>query len=145
MAQTAPDTEQLVREYADLWNDQAYARIADVVAESFVHVSPAAPDGAARGPAGVEAFMRDVTTGFPDFEVTVEDMLSSDELVMVEHSFTMTHTGEFNGIPPTGQTVELRSMAKCRAADGQLTELREYLNLQSVFDQLGVAEQQPPD
>lgn len=143
MAQQAPEAEQLVKEYAALWNEQDYEHIADVVSESFVHSSPAVPNGEAHGPDGVEAFMREVTTGFPDFDVTPVAILSSGDLVMVEHKFTMTHEGEFNGIPPTGREIELGSMAKCRVADGKLQELREYLDMHSVLEQLGVTDEQP--
>lgn len=138
MARTASDAEQVLRDYAETWNDRDYDRIADVVSASFVHASPAVPDREARGPDGVEAFMREVTTGFPDFEVQIRDVLARDETVMAEHEFTMTHDGPFAGVPPTGNRVEVRSMAIGRVEDGKLQELREYLDVSDVFEQMGV-------
>jgi steroid delta-isomerase-like uncharacterized protein len=140
MSQATQDVEQLVREYVELWNEQAYSDISDVVSDSFVHETPAAPEGEARGHDGLEMFMREITSGFPDFEATIVDIIVSEDRAMVETEFTMTHEGEFNGIPPTGAEVEIRSLANVRAADGDLQELREYLNQQEFLEQLGLTE-----
>lgn len=137
MSQATRDPEQLVHDYAALWNERDYSSISDVVADSFVHVTPGAPDGEVRGPEGVEAFMREITDAFPDFEVTIRETLTDDETAMIEHEFTMTHEGEFAGVPATGREVELRSMAKCHVADGKLQELREYVDMQSFLEQVG--------
>lgn len=141
MAQEPREAERLARDYAELWNEQDYSKIPEVVSESFVHATPGAPDGEARGPDGVEAFMREITSAFPDFEVEIVDMLSDEKTVMTENRFTMTHEGEFDGIPPTGREVEFRSMGKFRVADGKLQELREYANVQEIYEQLGVTEE----
>lgn len=138
MAQAQRDPEQLAKDYTALWNERDYSNIPDVVAESFVHESPAAPEGGARGHDGLEEFMREITAAFPDFRCTIVEMLSDEETVMVEVEFTMTHEGEFEGIPATGREIELRAMAKARVDDGKLQELREYANLQRLLEQLGV-------
>jgi steroid delta-isomerase-like uncharacterized protein len=139
MTQETQEAEQLARDYAELWNEQDYSRIPDVVSESFVHVSPGAPDGEARGHDGLEEFMRQITASFPDFEVEIIDMLADEGTVMSENIFTMTHEGEYEGVPPTGQEVEVGSMAKLSVDDGKLQEVREYVNEQEIYEQLGVA------
>lgn len=141
MAQATPDAEQIVREYAEIWSEKDYSRISEVVSDSFVHESPGAPDGEVHGPDGVEAFMRETESAFPDFEVRVIDSLADDETVMVENEFTMTHRGEFMGAPPTERELEFRSMANCRVVDGELKELREYLDMRAILERLGVAEE----
>lgn len=140
MVQTTSDAEQVVRDYTEMWSERDYSRISRVVSDSFVHRTPGAPDGEVRGRDGLEAFMREIEMAFPDFEVSIIDMLATDETVMTENEFTMTHEGEFNGIPPTGREVEFRSMATCRVTDGELTELREYLDMQGILEQLGAVD-----
>lgn len=142
MVRATTAAEEVVRDYTEIWSEKDYSRISEVVSDSFVHVTPGAPDGEVRGPDGVEAFMGEIETAFPDFEVTIINMLADDKTVMTENEFTMTHQGEFNGIPPTGREVEFRSMANCRIADGELQELREYLDMQQVFEQLGVTDEE---
>jgi steroid delta-isomerase-like uncharacterized protein len=142
------EPEQLVKAYVDVWNEQDYSTIPDVVSESFVLYDPAAPEegvpGPKRevhGPDGLELFIRGVVTRFPDFHVNIIDVLSSGDLVMYEGKITMTHEGEFDGIPPTGQEVEIRTMSTYRIEDGEIQEHRVYFNQQEVFEQLGLAEE----
>lgn len=148
MSEATPEPEQVVTAYVNMWNEQDYERIPDLVAESFVMydaVAPAegipGPEGEIHGRDGLEAFMRGVTAGFPDFELTILDALSSDELVMYEANVTMTHEGEFDGIPPTGRPVEVREMSKCHVRDGTIHEHRVYFDRQEVFEQLGLADE----
>lgn len=70
MAEATPEAEHLVKDYVEMWNDQEYSKIPDLVAESFVMYDPAAPaEGVAgperevHGPDGLEQFMR----SWPDF------------------------------------------------------------------------------
>jgi steroid delta-isomerase-like uncharacterized protein len=139
MAQTTTDAEQVVRAYEDLWNNRAYSKIPEVVSESFVHKDPAV--GEVRGHDGLEAFIREIKTGFPDFQVEIINLLASDSLVMDEAKFTMTHEGEFNDIPPTGREVEFRGMAINHIEDGKLQEHRQYYDRQDFFHQLGLTDE----
>lgn len=140
MGQSASEAERLVQEYAELWNEQDFSRIPDVVPESFVHKTPPAPNGEVRGPDEVEAFMRQFTAAFPDFQAEVIDSVSSGDKAAVEIRFNMTHEGEFNDIPPTGREVEVQSLAMIQTEGGELQEIREYANMQDILDQLGVTE-----
>lgn len=140
MPESTSEAERLVQEYAQLWNDQDFGRISEVVSEDFVHKTPPAPGGEVRGPDEVEEFMRQFTSAFPDFRAEIIDSLSSGEKAMVETKFNMTHEGEFNDIPPTGRQVEIQSLAKVKVEDGQLQEMNEYADQQEILDQLGVVE-----
>lgn len=145
MARTAPDAERLVEEYTDLWSERDYSRIPEVVPESFVHATPGAPDGAVHGPDGLEAFMREMEAAFPDFEATVVESLVDGDTVMTENEFEMTHEGEFAGTPATGRTIQFRSMAICRVGDGELEEIREYLDMHGIHERLGAADDRPTE
>lgn len=145
MAQTTPDAERLVKEYTDLWTEKDYSRIPEVVAESFVHETPGAPGSEVRGRDGLEAFMREMESAFPDFEVTILESVAEGDTVMTENEFEMTHEGEFTGIPATGRTVEFRSMAVCRVGDGELEEVREYLDMHGIYERLGAADDRPTE
>lgn len=141
MTEATTEAEQLAREYKDLWNEQAYSKIPEVVSESFVLYDETAPGGEVRGPDGLEEWMRQFTSAFPDFHVEILDMLASEEMIMAEATYTMTHEREFNGIQPTEREVELRAMAKFVVEDGKITEHREYHDRQEILEQLGVTEE----
>lgn len=85
--------------------------------------------------------MREFTSAFPDFHVEITDFVTSGDAVIAESTYTMTHEGEFNGVPPTNRKVELRAMAKLLVKDGKIQEHREYHDRQEILEQLGVAEE----
>jgi steroid delta-isomerase-like uncharacterized protein len=141
MVEPTTESERLVTALVDVWNERQYSTIPDVVSDSFVMYDPGAPEGEVHGPDGLEAFVRDVVAGFPDFHISVTDVLSSDELVMYDATITMTHEGDFDGIPPTGRKVEIDEMSKFRIEDGKIQEHRVYFDQQAVFEQLGLVEE----
>jgi steroid delta-isomerase-like uncharacterized protein len=140
MAHTTSESERLAREYADAWNEQNYSAIPELVSDSVVVHNPTAPDRVVRGRDDLEAFMRGVLAGFPDFNVRILDTVADGNRVMYEAELRMTHEGAFEGIPPTGREVEIREMATCRVADGQIQEYRVYFDQRHVFEQLGLVE-----
>jgi steroid delta-isomerase-like uncharacterized protein len=141
MAEATPDAERIVNDYVDLWNGGPETDIADVVSETVAIHDPAAPGGELHGRDEFEAFLDEVSTGFPDFHVAVDDMLAGDDVVMAEWTVTGTHEGEFDGIPPTGRAMEMAGMSKMLFADGRVQEDRLYYDLQAMFDQLGLADE----
>src|SRR5580765_2395603 len=53
-------------------------------------------------------------SSFGDGRITVEDIVSEGDLVAARMRETGTHTGEFNGIQPTGKRVSYGSMTFLR-------------------------------
>lgn len=141
MARATRDAEGTVRAYVDVWNERDYSKIPEVVSESISVYNPTAPGGEVHGRDGLEAFMRGVVAGFPDFHVAVHDVVSNDDLVMYDATLTMTHEGEFDGIPPTGREVEVPEMAKYHVADDKVREYRVCFDQQAVFEQLGLTDE----
>ena len=141
MARATRDAEGTVRAYVDVWNERDYSKIPEVVSESISVYNPTAPGGEVHGRDGLEAFMRGVVAGFPDFHVTVHDVVSNDDLVMYDATLTMTHEGEFDGILPTEREVEVSEMAKYHVADDKVREYRVCFDQQAVFEQLGLTDE----
>ena len=141
MARATRDAEGTVRAYVDVWNERDYSKIPEVVSESISVYNPTAPGGEVHGRDGLEAFMRGVVAGFPDFHVTVHDVVSNDDLVMYDATLSMTHEGEFDGIPPTGREVEVPEMAKYHVVDDKVREYRVCFDQQAVFEQLGLTDE----
>jgi steroid delta-isomerase-like uncharacterized protein len=133
MTQATRDVE---REYRELWNGN-FSKL-DVVAESVDVSVPSMSDGEMYGRDESEAYLRELRAGSPDWHVTVNDVLASDELVMKEWTVTATHEGEYNGMPPTNREIEISGMAKIRTEDGKVQEDRLYYDLRALFEQLGL-------
>ena len=61
-------------------------------------------------------------TGFPDARFVIEDIIAEGDKVVVRHSFSGTHTGEWFGIPPTNKQVSFGGTVTVRIADGEIVE-----------------------
>jgi len=76
-------------------------------------------------PRGSEAFRRAVAlwrSAFPDFHVTIEDMVGEGDMVVSRFTTTGTHRGSLMGIPPTGQRFSVSGADVHRVVDGRVVE-----------------------
>jgi steroid delta-isomerase-like uncharacterized protein len=60
--------------------------------------------------------------GFPDFSITVQDVMAERDRVAARVVMRGTHRGEFQGIAPTGKQVEVRAMDMFRISNGKIVE-----------------------
>jgi steroid delta-isomerase-like uncharacterized protein len=139
MAETTSDVERRMNEWVDVWNTGAYERLADVLHESATVYDPGAPGGVLEGRDAFASHLRELRTGFPDFTIEIEELLSRDGIVVTEWTATGTHEGEFDGIPATGREIELRGMSKTSFRDGEVVEDRVYHDFHAFLEQLGLA------
>ena len=79
----------------------------------------------------------------PDLSATMEDVVISGDRVVGRFIYRGTHTGEFMGIPASGNPVEMRSIDIWRVEDGMFVEHWDELNLLEMFQQMGVLSPQP--
>lgn len=145
MAQATTDVEQLVKQFNAAAHGENYSEIPDYVSESFVlYEAPIpeegvpGPEGEAHGPEGVEQYMRLTHSAFPDLEVTISTMLSNVETVMHEGRMSYTWEGEWLGIPPTGNEVEVAFVEVTEVGNGNIQEIRSYFDTQDALEQMGV-------
>ena len=76
-------------------------------------------------------------TALPDLSATMEDLVISGDRVVGRFVYRGTHTGDFMGIPASGNPVEMRSIDIWRVEDGMFAEHWDELNLLEVFQQMG--------
>ena len=145
MVEATMEPEQVVTAYFDLWNEQDYAAIPDVVSASYVLYDPivpadtfGGPAGEVHGPDGLEQYIRAGARAFPDLHIAIDEVVSREGIVMTEETFTGTHEGEFFGLPPTGRRLEVKEMQKFLIADGVVQENYPYFNEQEIKEQLGL-------
>ena len=90
------------------------------------------------GVAEVEGIFDMFHAAFADFAVEVHQQLAEGDRVMTYKTFTGTHTGEFQGIPPTGRPVRFAVMDIVRLEDGQIVEHWGLVDQLGLMRQLGV-------
>ncbi|MPZ24004.1 MAG: hypothetical protein GEU28_10790 [Dehalococcoidia bacterium] len=86
---------------------------------------------------GFETHAR-LLAAMPDTKVEVLNMSASGPLVFVEWTRQGTHTGRFEQLAPTNNTVVLRGVSVYRLSGEKVTEERIYVDSQDLYGQLSV-------
>ena len=120
----------------EVQNQKNWAAFDELNADDFVNLS--APPGVPSDKAGGKMFLGAFVSAFPDSYVTIEDMIAEGDRVVTKKTFHGTHTGELNGIPPTGNRVSLQYVDIMRVRDGQIVEHWLSMDQLSFTQQLGV-------
>jgi steroid delta-isomerase-like uncharacterized protein len=120
-------------------NQKDWAAYDELNAPDFVNLS--APPGVPADREGGKIFLTAFANAFPDSQIAVDDMIAERDRVVTKKTMTGTHTGEFNGIPPTGKRVEIQYVDILRLRDGQIIEHWLSMDQLSFMQQLGVIPQ----
>lgn len=137
--QTTHDGEEIARAAMDVHSGDVSKL--SVYAETVSRYDPFLPDDGVHGREAFEQDIRDVKVTFPDLQVTANDVLVSVDVAMIEWTWAGTHEEEFDGIPPTQNTVEVRGMMKLVIEDGLIQEERSYYDAQDHLEQLGITDE----
>ena len=103
-------------------------------------------DGAAE-PESRESFLQIVgafKAAFSDQHYTIEDQIAEGDKVTTRATWRAVHTGEFQGIPPTGNPVSMTGIAVDCVRNGEIVERWLNHDLLGLMQQLGaIPEPQP--
>lgn len=128
-----PPIDRAVEAFNDHDLDGMMAQFAD----GGTFVDPLEPDGVAG--AELREYMIDLFEAFPDIRVEVERALTDEAggTAMV-CTYTGTHRGSMEGIPPTGRTIAVPGVSVVTVADDGVTSWRDYWDQQAFAEQLGL-------
>lgn len=85
-----------------------------------------------------EGFSKMLWAGFPDMRYDLIEMVARGDKVMVRFITGGTHTGEYQGIPPTGKKVEASGMWIGQVIDGKIANAKEDFDVLGWMQQLGM-------
>jgi steroid delta-isomerase-like uncharacterized protein len=113
--------EQVVRR---LFEDAVNGRDLDLVYELYAEdvVDHDALPGAPAGVEGVRHTLAGLIAAFPDLEITVEDVSSHGDMVVVHNTWAGTRSGKLLGLPATGTRAEFSSIVIFRLEGGRIAE-----------------------
>ncbi|MBI4218647.1 MAG: ester cyclase [Chloroflexi bacterium] len=74
---------------------------------------------------------------FPDLVHVIEDQITEGDRVVTRVTVKGTHTGEFQGISPTGKHVAFPVCYVAQIAGGKITEEWVYFDLMGFMQQIG--------
>jgi steroid delta-isomerase-like uncharacterized protein len=78
-----------------------------------------------------------IFSAFPDLRITIEDSIAKGDKVVKRWVSRFTHQGEFMGIPPSGNAVEITGITIYRFAGGKIVEAWSNSDLMGMMRQLG--------
>ena len=124
------------RFYEEVINQKQLAVINEVAGDNY-H-SHDFPPGLPPGREGLKIFISVFHAAFPDGHLTIDQMIAEGDTVATRLTFHGTHTGEFQGIAPTGKKVTIPALDMARFESGKLVEHWGGPNQMSLLQQLGV-------
>ena len=89
------------------------------------------------GKAGVSEFYRSFRSGFSDFELTIDDVLTDGDKVAGRYTIRGTHAGELMGVPGSGNKVELDGQSFFRFENGRVVERWQAMDAVPLLIQIG--------
>ena len=129
------DVKALLRRWTDAWNEHDPDSAAALLKENYVRHDTNGPD--VIGPAGAKMFLRGIFDAFPDLRLEVTALIAENHLVAVRYTVTGTHTGEFNGIPPSGRNVDFQAHDWFSVDDGKISEQWVIIDVLGLLQQIG--------
>lgn len=136
------ENEEIVRRFAEEFiNERNTDTVEEFLAEDIADYTPF---GETTGRDAVVETAKTIWTAFPDFAVTLQDVVAEGDTVAVRMTQRGTHEGPLMGIEPTGKAFEIEALGFARLEDGKIVERRASPDLLGLFHQLGVKELPAP-
>jgi len=132
---SAEENKATFRRYVEEVTNNRNLELADEIFDRYLAHQP---DGSTleRGPEDVKRFMSEFHSAFSDFHTTIEDQIAEGDKVMTRWRMRGFHDGEFRGIAPTGEKVEINGIGIFRfSPEGKVVESWDS------YDQLGLMRQ----
>ncbi len=124
---------------SEFWIGGNLAVLDELLAPDCINHEQSNPEQ--RGKAACKQWANDVRLvnrrGFPDYDITPEDIVAEGDKVVKRWVFQGTHSGEFAGIPPTGKRVTMRGITLYRLAQGRVSEMYWNYDVFGLLQQLG--------
>src|ERR1700682_4794699 len=118
------DNKATVRRFTEESNQGNVAALHELFAPNWVCNDPSSPD--VRTLADYKRFLTETRSAFPDFHVTIEDVIAEGDQVVQRSTWRGTNTGDIVSpmhIPATGKQVTVTGITIVRFARGKGVEV----------------------
>ena len=112
--------------------------VAEILDPDFVCHDPNSESGEVRGAETIKQEIEYFRNAVPDLTYTVEDQVSEGDKVVTRYTATGTHEGEFFGVAPTGNRIEMSGIQIDRFDEnGKMVEEWPEYDLLGAMKQMG--------
>ncbi len=135
---TSEESKAVVRRYNEIvqqfFQGGDVDGLDEVCSPDLVHHGPAMMPPDLDGLKQMAPAFRDA---FPDIEIVTEELFADGDRVVDLVTVRGTHQGEFMGIPPTGQPIEMQEIHIARVVDGKIVERWTQFDALGLLQQVG--------
>jgi steroid delta-isomerase-like uncharacterized protein len=126
------------------FNDGNLDLVDELVAANALNHDPGLPAQVRdlRGPEALKRAVAMYRAAFPDLRMTVDDVIATDDKVVLRWHSDGTHRGELAGLAPTGARGSVTGISIDRWQDGKIVEAWAEWDNMGLARQLGAA---PPE
>jgi steroid delta-isomerase-like uncharacterized protein len=133
---TEENKEIVRRMIEEVFNKGDLEVVDDLVAPNYVYHFPGRED--IKGSEELKQFAMMIRTAFPDFHITIDDMVAEGDEVACRYTYLGTHKGEFVGIAPTGKQFQATGILISHIKGGKEVEVWESIDRIGMLQQIGV-------
>lgn len=128
------NADAIRRLISEAWTGQDLALVDELVADDYLEH---APFGEVIGVHGYREGIEMFVGAFGPVELTVDDLIESDDRVAARFTFRGRHVAEFMGVPPSGATVAMEGITITRFEAGKVAEEWLSIDLLGLMRQIG--------
>ncbi len=135
----AQDNLTLIRGLFEAVNSEDMDSVRARLAPGFVRHDLSNVIGVLTGGDATADFLQTLRRGLPDMRLDIEEIIATDDRVVVRLTARGTHRGEFLGAPPTGREVSFAGINIYRIVDQKIAETWQLTDWSGALRQMAVA------
>ncbi len=136
-AEVEEQNKELIKRMYEVINKGDIEAYAEMLAPEYVWYMPSRSTKPISREGTIE-FVREARNAFLDCHWSLEDVIAEGDIVLSRFIFRGTHIGEFQGIPATGNKVEMSGFMMTRIENGKCVEDKEEADTLGMMMQLGM-------
>lgn len=125
------------RYFEEVWNQGRVDVLDELLAPTYVNHTPSTPDPPP-GPDGLKPIVLAMRRAFPDLHYEIQDVVATNDTVVLRVVMTGTHRADLFGLPATGRRVSVAQINIEHIRDGRIAEHWRVTDELTLMKQLGV-------
>ena len=131
--------EKDLKLYQMVWDDFLGGDTTVINTDNFVeNIVIVTDEGDLTGIEACKDYYMNYLNGFSDIEWTILDAFGQGDKLVKHWNFKGTHTGDFFGMPATGNYLDLSGTTIVTMIDGKIAKEHDFFDMKSLLDQLSV-------
>ncbi|MGJ8592468.1 MAG: ester cyclase [Aquaticitalea sp.] len=133
--------EKDLKMYTQVWDDIVNKGQIDLINDKNfdTNITQINASGNIVGIADFKAYYQNFITGFSEIKFTVIDAFGQGDKIAKHWRFEGKHTGDFFGIPATGNSVNMEGVTLAKMKNGKIIQEQDFLDNSVMMQQLGLA------